>query len=160
MTGLGKYIIDFDKKKPAQVRLIIANRLEMKRRRIFQLDFGDPPSHTQCTTDFVNFWFPDKERKDFWSPMKIKSADAKDEEPFPAFDYGDSDSGEEESDGEGGLPLAVVRDHDCGDEPLEDKIRAYRMAKERQKKADESLIVTAKDMLELEAAASDEEFEF
>jgi hypothetical protein len=65
MSGSGKHLMDNDKKKPAQVRLIIANRLEMQRRRIFQLDFGAPPSHTQCTTDFVNLWFPDAQRQDF-----------------------------------------------------------------------------------------------
>jgi hypothetical protein len=162
--------MDNDKKTPAQVRLIIANRLEMQRRRIFQLDFGAPPSHTQCTTDFVNLWFPDAQRQDFWAPLKIKKASAEkpantaredldfqlEEEQFPRFDYGDSES----DDGSGQIPLAVLRDHECGDEPLEDKVRAYTIAKAKQQRVDAGLIVTAKEMLELEGESSGEEFEF
>lgn len=184
MAGLGKHIMDFDKKTPAQVRLIIANRLELKRRRIFELDFGAPPSHTKCMTEFVNYWFPDQPRKDFLeteldsllSPeeMSAKSAAVTDskapildvfqdgveeEEQQPQFHYGDSDSEEDDS-SEGTIPLAILRDHDPGDEPLEEKACCYRKAKARQKATDACIIRSAKEMLELQGGESDEEFEF
>lgn len=176
MAGLGKHVMDFDKKNPAQVRLIIANRLEISRRRIFQLDFGAPPSHTQCMTEFVNFWFPDQQREDFWSPLECSEQtqgkpeenagsvldveeNMEEEEQQPQFNYGDSDS-EEDASSEDTIPLAILRDHDCGDEPLEEKACCYRKVKAKQKAADACVIRSAKEMLELQGEESDQEFEF
>jgi hypothetical protein len=177
MPSLGKRAMEEDKRTPAQARLAVANRLEMARRRIFQLDFGDPPSHTPCMTDFVNLWFPDKERGDFWLPLKVAkqplevltetteqnttltpwvSEGVAKVEQVPQFDYGDSDC-----ESEGNIPLELLRDHTCGDVSLKEKVHCYRMVKAKQSAADAiNQYRTAKEMLDLEGAASEEEFEF
>jgi len=187
MPSLGKYAMEVDKRTPAQARLAVANRLEMSRRRIFQLDFGDPPSHTQCMTDFVNLWFPDKPRCDFWLPLKAAAEPPKklteatqpitttpwasddvvdEDEQAPQFDYGDSDCESNKAMeaiecSHDSIPLEILRDHDCGDAPLEEKVHSYRRAKAKQKEADAiKKMTTAKEMLDLEASSSEEEFEF
>lgn len=181
MPSLGKHAMEIDKRTPAQARLAIANRLEMIRRRIFQLDFGDPPSHTQCMTDFVNLWFPDEAREDFWLPLKLAKqppkirtettqtctnspwvSDEVEEDDQPVqFDYGDNSDSETESINcsKDNIPLEILRDHDCGDAPLEEKVDSYRKAKAKQTAADAiNKIRTAREMLDLEGL--EEEFEF
>ena len=59
MSMLGLFMQDNERRPPAVVRTNIANRLERERRRIFQLDCDAMMTHTQCMTEFVQFWFPD-----------------------------------------------------------------------------------------------------
>lgn len=163
MPSMGKHVMEHDKRTPAQARLIIANRLEMKRRRIFNLDFGAPPSHTQCMTEFVDLWFPDKQREDFFAPYE-EGTEAGEDTQLPQFDYGDSEEAQE--DDEEDIPLVLLRDHECGDVPLEDKVKSYRVIQAKQKAADRSLeekqttMRSAKEMLAELEEASDDEWEF
>lgn len=171
MPSMGKHVMEHDKRSPAQARLIIANRLEMKRRRIFNLDFGAPPSHTQCMTEFVDLWFPDKQREDFWAPTRSPNfqkttllEDNDEDAELPHFDYDDSEEAQE--DDEEDTPLVLLRDHECGDVPLEDKVKSYRVIQAKQKAADRSLeekqttMRSTKDMLAELKEESDNDWEF
>lgn len=64
LSGLGIHMLEEHRQSPRWVRNDIAHRLEMKRRRVFQLDlFRGPMVHTQCVKDFCNIWFPDVEKE-------------------------------------------------------------------------------------------------
>lgn len=205
MSSLGWKFMKEDKKPMPTVRVAIANRLEMKRRRLFDLDLGAPPSHTQCMTEYVNYRFPDKERKKYWYPSEddaetsaaeydkkhkkqaptvpakaiiVKSSnkqplednkgnDEKQEQPW--FHYGDTtseeDNNDDEYDDDDNTPLALLRNHEHGDVPLEDRVKSYRKIQAKQKAVDakqkeNNSAPTNRGNLEELEEPSDEEWEF
>lgn len=215
-TGYFCYVKE---KKPKQtVRLIIANRLEMHRRRIFDLDYGAPPSHTKCMTEYVNWLLPDKDRDSYWNPEEQdrangvalpigiarlppgnwegkgdKSPAKKQEEPTtnwhgwhgPEDDVGATNGSVEENKeeaaqkdeedsaaneikkGDRDIPLALLRNHEQGDEPLEEKARTYRKIQAKQAATNSALNSHNNNShgvkgnhQEQSEESSDEEFEF